>query len=79
MIKGSSRGFAVVTARTGGGAGFSHALVEYLTGQGLEYSLGYAVTEVVREARRTTDQAVRGIKEQRRPRTAEQDSRPPQP
>jgi hypothetical protein len=32
------------------GVGFSHAFVEYLTDQGLEYSLGYAVTEVVREA-----------------------------
>jgi hypothetical protein len=32
------------------GAGFSHAFIEHLTGQGLEYSLGYAVTEVVRDA-----------------------------
>jgi hypothetical protein len=32
------------------GAGFSHAFVEYPTDQGLEYSLGYAVTELVREA-----------------------------
>ena len=32
------------------GAGFSHAFIEHLTAAGLEYSLGYAVTEVVREA-----------------------------
>jgi hypothetical protein len=32
------------------GAGYAHAFVEYLTSQGLVYSLGYAVTEVVREA-----------------------------
>ncbi len=27
------------------GAGFSHSFIDHLTAQGLEYSLGYAVTE----------------------------------
>jgi hypothetical protein len=32
------------------GAGFSHAFLDHLVEQGLEYSIGYAVTEDVREA-----------------------------
>jgi hypothetical protein len=32
------------------GAGFSHALIEHLAGQGLQYSVGYPVTEAVRTA-----------------------------
>jgi hypothetical protein len=32
------------------GAGFSHALIEHLTGAGLDYSVGFPSTEAVREA-----------------------------
>jgi hypothetical protein len=52
------------------GAGYSHALISALSAQGLEFSIGYPVTDAVRAAIRLVPKWGVGGREQRRRRPA---------
>ena len=65
------------------GAGYSHALISALSPQGLEFSVGYPVTEAVRDAIRFVPTRLAGREQQRRraagARRRHRDHRPARP